>query len=244
MVNVLIAGLLCAASLADIEAQRAKAQRVVAARGERLEAVKKAFAAVSVPYPPREIFLRAFKQERKLELWARGAGDYVRVMDFDVCAASGDLGPKRKRGDMQVPEGFYVIDRFNPTSNFELSLGLDYPNASDRALKDGDDPGGDIFIHGSCVSIGCMAIVDEIRSLYTVAIDTYVHSGGKAIPVHVFPLRMNADGMRVLTEKASGNPALLDFWRSLEPGFTAFEATKKVPKVRVHPTTHLYELVR
>jgi len=59
-------------------------------------------------------------------------------------------GDKKVRGDGKTPEGTYFIDRRNPNSAFHLSLGISYPNARDvaeaRAL--GEEPGGDIFIHG------------------------------------------------------------------------------------------------
>jgi len=40
-------------------------------------------------------------------------------------------------GDVQVPEGFYELDWFNPQSNFYLSLHVSYPNAADRILAQG-----------------------------------------------------------------------------------------------------------
>ena len=54
---------------------------------------------------------------------------------------SGTTGPKRAEGDYQVPEGFYYINEFNPNSKYHLSLGLNYPNASDKILSDSIDPG-------------------------------------------------------------------------------------------------------
>lgn len=62
-------------------------------------------------------------------------------------------GHKEIEGDGRTPEGRYYIDRRNPSSTFHLSLGLSYPNAADRAKakKLGQDPGGDIFIHGGPV---------------------------------------------------------------------------------------------
>jgi murein L,D-transpeptidase YafK len=65
-------------------------------------------------------------------------------------------GAKRIRGDGKTPEGSYRIDRKNPGSRFHLSLGLDYPNAEDIAVAQaaGQDPGGDIFIHGASGKLG------------------------------------------------------------------------------------------
>ena len=56
-------------------------------------------------------------------------------VSYPICAGSGDLGPKRERGDGQVPEGLYEIDRFNPTSRYHLSLRVNYPNLSDRLRR-------------------------------------------------------------------------------------------------------------
>lgn len=59
-------------------------------------------------------------------------------------------GHKAVEGDGKTPEGTYFIDRRNPESRFHLSLGISYPNIYDRAAAEamGEDPGGDIFIHG------------------------------------------------------------------------------------------------
>jgi hypothetical protein len=114
-------------------------------------------------WPPARITLLAFKQERILEAWgANNAGPYSLLARYPILAASGTLGPKRREGDLQVPEGFYRIDSLNPASRFHLSLRVDYPNAEDRRHADGPNPrlGGDIYVHGNAVSIGCIAIGD------------------------------------------------------------------------------------
>ncbi|MEI7576689.1 MAG: L,D-transpeptidase family protein [Armatimonadota bacterium] len=122
-------------------------------------------------YPPKTLFLRAFKQEKELEVWA-GTRKLRLIKTFPILAASGVLGPKLQRGDRQVPEGWYHIDRFNPKSRFHLSLGLNYPNEADQIRSAGRDPGSDIFIHGSNVSIGCLAMGNPaIEEIYGVARD-------------------------------------------------------------------------
>ena len=72
------------------------------------------------------------------------------LRDFDVGFGFEPLGHKQIEGDGRTPEGSYYVDRRNPNSDFHLSLGISYPNAYDiaeaRAL--GEEPGGDIFIHG------------------------------------------------------------------------------------------------
>jgi murein L,D-transpeptidase YafK len=121
-----------------------------------------------------EIYIRAFKSEKELELWGKNTSDqeFLHIKTYTVCATSGLIGPKRMQGDLQIPEGFYYIDRFNPYSNFYLSLGINYPNTSDRILGDKNNLGGDIFIHGDCVTIGCLPITDsEIKELYIFCVE-------------------------------------------------------------------------
>ena len=102
----------------------------------------------SIDIDKLRIYLRAFKDEKKIELWAKNFTDskYKLIKVYKICRTSGDLGPKREQGDRQIPEGFYHINRFNPYSNFLLSLGLNYPNKSDRILGEKGNLGNDIFI--------------------------------------------------------------------------------------------------
>ena len=81
-------------------------------------------------------------------------------------------GHKAIEGDGKTPEGRYVINRYNPDSEFHLSLGISYPNNKDRARARalGKSPGGDIFIHGQPNkprrltkdwTLGCIAVTNE-----------------------------------------------------------------------------------
>lgn len=205
-------------------------ERVQRARAANEAVIRGKFRAAGVEYPG-EVFVRWFKQEAALELWARNAPQPFRmVASWPILVSSGKLGPKRRQGDLQVPEGFYEIDRFNPESLFHLSLGLNYPNASDRVLADPRNPGGDIFIHGKDKSVGCAPIGDAaIEELYLAALDA--RAGGQSrIAVHIFPARMSGKGWSDLTAR---NPKLAPFWAQLQPAFEAFERTRQLPKVTV-----------
>ncbi len=206
--------------------------RVAQARKTRGAIVRERCTALGLPYPPREIFLRAFKQEALLEVWARkDAGAFKLWNSYPVLAASGGPGPKRRAGDRQVPEGFYRIDRFNPESRFHLSLGIDYPNSSDRILSDRRNPGGDIFIHGKDVTIGCLPLGDEaIEELYLLALDTR-ERGQRSIAVHIFPARMA--GEEWARFRLGQSRELCSFWEQLQPVFDAFERTRRVPEIVV-----------
>jgi len=194
--------------------------RVATASARKRTELEKLFRERGLAYPPREVFLRVFKRERVLELWARaGAERFQLLRSYPICAASGELGPKRRAGDSQVPEGFYAIERFNPRSAFHLSLGIDYPNASDRNLGRRGNLGGDIFIHGGCASIGCVAIGDDsIDEVYLVATAARTR-GQRRIPVHIFPTRLDATGRKWLREQFAERPGLLRFWAGLQAGF-------------------------
>jgi hypothetical protein len=135
------------------------------------------FAKAGVVYPPRRLALLIFKKERRMAVWAANEKQPWRfVRSFPILAASGKPGPKLREGDYQVPEGLYRIAWLNPTSSYHLSMKVDYPNAFDRnvAQREGRTRlGGDIFIHGSNVSIGCVAIGDAaIEQVFTLVADT------------------------------------------------------------------------
>jgi hypothetical protein len=129
----------------------------------RRPALVAACAKAGLPYPPRELTLVAYKEERLLEVWGRGDGALARIVNHSILAASGKAGPKLRQGDLQVPEGIYRLTALNPASSYHLSIRVDYPNAFDRARAAEErrtDLGGDIFVHGRAVSIGCIAIGD------------------------------------------------------------------------------------
>jgi murein L,D-transpeptidase YafK len=150
-----------------------------------------------------------------------------------LCATSGVLGPKRKFGDAQVPEGFYELDWFNPQSNFFLSLHISYPNSADRILGSYANPGGDIFLHGNCVTIGCIPITDEgIKEVYWLAVEVHA-AGQRHIPIEIFPLELTAEGFKSLEKSHPNQPELLAFWRNLREGFDLFEKDHRALRVRV-----------
>lgn len=194
-------------------------------------------SSVDIAYPPDKIYIRIFKYERTLELWAQDDGDhkFKLLRKYSMTAFSGKLGPKRAEGDMQIPEGFYRVDRFNPASRYHLSLRIDYPNKSDIIRKKGDSPGGEIFIHGSNVTIGCVPVGNsQIENLYAIAVD--VKSAGQPdIPVHIFPFKMNSEfADSVFSENGCEDEGLLEFWKELTPVFNYFETHREIPAIEIN----------
>ena len=178
-----------------------------------------------------EMLLNYYKMEEKLEVWLKTSkqNSFTLFKSYNACAKSGTLGPKVVEGDLQTPEGFYKINVFNPMSNFHLSLGVDYPNAVDRA-RTGQNrrTGGDIYIHGNCVTVGCVPLTDDkIREVYVLAVEAR-NNGQKEIPVNIFPFRMTKAN---LERQGKLFPQHVDFWKTLQPGFDYFEKNKKMAKV-------------
>ena len=175
---VLLVGLILAGAYMLQEVMQGSFSRVQMTRGRKTvqevvdvygpavdERLSGRFEAAGVSYPAEEVVLVGLKRERVLEVWSSGPeGPLKLIQVYPILAASGRPGPKLKEGDLQVPEGLYRIESLNPNSRFHLSLRLNYPNDFDRAQarRDGrTDLGGDIMIHGSNVSIRCLAVGDE-----------------------------------------------------------------------------------
>lgn len=241
-VVAVLAALVCSAPLVESEAeagdflQRQRHHpRVKAALDRHLVALEDAFRAAGAVWPPRGVFIRSFKHEAITELWAAAAhtGDpHVLVRIFPICAASGELGPKRREGDLQVPEGFYRVSVFNPRSSYHLSLGVSYPNAADRFHSAGNSPGGAIMVHGNCVTIGCIPLQDgPIEELYLAAVLAR-DAGQGDIPIHIFPCRLDDPTCQArLAERSAARPELAAFWDGLVPGYLAFLQTGAPPRV-------------
>ncbi|AIZ62579.1 hypothetical protein PK28_00760 [Hymenobacter sp. DG25B] len=176
-----------------------------------------------------EVYVRVFKIGKRVEVWARNQGPepFQLFRQYALAGTSGTLGPKRRAGDGQVPEGCYRINRFNPNSLYHLSLGLDYPNAADLALHE-PTPGGDIFIHGSNVTVGCLPITNAcVEELYVRAVEARA-AGQQDIPVHIFPFALNTTDLDA--RWASPHYA---FWKTLAPFYTYFEQHHQLPPVLI-----------
>ncbi|MBI1222656.1 MAG: L,D-transpeptidase family protein [Bacteroidetes bacterium] len=203
--------------------QQKKYSRVRAAISEKEHAWKIELGKKDLALNNFEMLLVAFKAEDELQLFARkkGTEKYSHLKTYRICAKSGSLGPKRSQGDGQVPEGFYHIDRFNPSSNFYLSLGLNYPNTADQ-IKAVGNPGGDIFIHGSCVTIGCIPMTDDkIKEIYLLAVHAR-NNGQTKIPIYVFPFKMNDKNWNEQKRLLQKDSPLLSFWSQMKSGYNRF----------------------
>ena len=131
-----------------------------------------------------------------------------------------------------MPEGFYELDWFNPQSNFYLSLHVSYPKESDRILGERKNQGGDIFLHGNCVTIGCLPITDGgIKEVYWLAV--LARTMGSACPLR-FSGAYGCDELDELARERPDEPEVMAFWVKLKEGFDYFEKNRRPPRVHVN----------
>lgn len=153
------------------------------------------FKRAQVEFPPKKLAILVFKQDRRLEIYAQDnlASTWKFIRAFRVYAASGGIGPKLRAGDYQVPEGIYRIVGLNPDSHYDLSMELNYPNHLDREFASQDHRmhlGGNIFIHGSYKSIGCIAIGNRaIEQLFPLVY--YVGTDNVTVIIAPVDMRVN-----------------------------------------------------
>jgi len=216
------------------KAAQQKYPRVRKAYADKATVVKQLLATKNIKVEQANLYLRAFKEEKVMELWAKNKSDqaYQLVKEFEICETSGEIGPKRRQGDFQIPEGYYHISAFNPYSNFYLSLKVNYPNPSDRILHTkGYSTGGDIYIHGSCVTIGCLPIQDEfIKELYVLCVEAKNNGQGK-IPITIFPAKLNDSKYLKLKENYSTDTDKLGLWEDLKKGYDYFNKKHTMPSI-------------
>jgi murein L,D-transpeptidase YafK len=173
------------------------------------------------------VFLRIFKADLQAELWMKKGRTFELFETYQICAWSGQLGPKLQEGDGQAPEGFYTIGKgqLNPNSHYHRAFNLGFPNMLDRAYN---RTGSNLMVHGGCGSVGCYAMTDaaigEIWLLVTAALD----SGQERAGVHVFPFRMTEERLTAF----AWHP-WAEFWRDLKPAYDLFEETHIPPQIGI-----------
>ena len=219
----------------DFLTEQKKFERVRTAFEQKQGILEKTLNENEISVDNLNLLLIAYKDNDLLEVYAKTklAKSYKKILSYDICSRSGILGPKRKQGDEQVPEGFYHINRFNPKSNFYLSLGLNYPNLADEKKSNASNLGGDIFIHGSCVTIGCLPMTDNLmKEVYLLAV--YAKNNGQNnIPVYIFPFKMSDQNMTTYKTKFKDNKELISFWDNLKFGYDKFFKSSKELNIKV-----------
>jgi murein L,D-transpeptidase YafK len=186
--------------------------------------------------PSAPVLIRTYKKEAEFEIWKlTSSGRYALLKTYPMCRWSGQLGPKVREGDRQVPEGFYTITpgQMNPNSNYYLSFNVGYPNSFDRAWG---RTGGNIMVHGICSSAGCFSMTDnQIAEIYAIAREAF-NGGQREIQMQSYPFHMTAENLA----KYRLDPNIA-FWKQLKTGADHFEVTKTEPAVGVCAKHYVFD---
>lgn len=209
------------------------------------DSLKAQFTAKGLQWPAQYLYVRSFKYDGILEVWAKNtnAEPYKLFKSYKVCAFAGNLGPKRFEGDYQVPEGFYYFNEFKANSQYHMALGVNYPNASDRVLSDQRRPGSRIMVHGSCVTVGCIPLMDEpIEELYVITMAAKAN-GLDYIPLHIYPAKFKLTKSRAkVDEYVKTNPDYNPLLKSFMQVYFYFENKKQLPNIIVDENGY-YEIL-
>ncbi|MBU6235607.1 MAG: hypothetical protein KGQ41_07160 [Alphaproteobacteria bacterium] len=176
--------------------------------------------------PAEGLYIRTFKDTKKMEIWIKHNGKYELFDTYDMFF-SGGLGPKLKQGDKQAVEGGYTINRGMLVRDSLLGRAFNtgYPNTFDKAHH---RTGSALMVHAYWASAGCYAIKEKMYELYVLM--EMATRGGNEVQMHAFPFKMtqaNIDAHAVGDLKKHR-----DFWMSLKPIYEAFDRTE-VPQVAV-----------
>jgi murein L,D-transpeptidase YafK len=189
--------------------------------------------------PGEAMIIRIFKESSELEVWKRtAAGGYKLFKTYQICAWSGELGPKIKEGDRQSPEGFYNITPalLNPNSNYYLSFDTGFPNKFDSAHG---RTGSNLMIHGDCSSRGCYSMTDEaIAEIYALVRESF-KGGNATVQLQIFPFRMTP----VNLARHASSPHM-SFWQNIKEGYDRFEIARTPPAWDVCEKRYVFGLPR
>jgi murein L,D-transpeptidase YafK len=175
------------------------------------------------------VYLRAFKEEKELEVWMRAEGenDFSLFRVYGISDLAGNLGPKQREGDGQAPEGFYYVSRsgMRPDTRHHLGFDLGYPNEFDRSLG---RSGSDMLFHSGGRAAGSFALSrEDMNEVYTLA-DAALRNGHDFFRVNIFPFRMTDARMEAEWKR---QPKWISFWTNLKEGYDFFENVKAPPDV-------------
>jgi hypothetical protein len=95
-------------------------------------------------------------------------------------------------------------------------------------------PGGEIYIHGSCVTVGCIPLTDgPMEDLYILAAHAK-NMGQDFIPVHIFPVKFNVQrSVDYMNNFIKEDANLKQFISRLEDAFYYFEKYHQLPVILI-----------
>jgi len=206
----------------------------------------------SLTYNSLDVLLIGYKNELELQLWVRARNSnskYLRLKSFNITDSNvACLGPKSVLGDNLTPEGVYSVEFYSSLkwSDFYLAFRVSYPNDADIARRNywgiSAKPGGDINIHGCCISIGCIPIGNpDMEELFLLIRAN--QKNGSAVKILIFPFKFDdlATKGRFINQYRD-EVLLLGFWQSLERIHHYFLGSCQLPRVGFDDTTGNYTI--
>ncbi len=206
----------------------------------------------SLEYQDLDILFVVYKSELEFQVWAKKRtinSAYILIASYPITDPTvAKLGPKSRFGDSLTPEGIYSVDFYSSFrwSDYYLAFRVSYPNKFDHARRDfwnvGGKAGGDINIHGCCLSIGCIPLGNPaIEEVFFLARTN--QSNGSDISIIIFPFKFNN---KVLKDHHYGDSRIKswnkDFWNSLEDLHKYFKKYNKIPDFTINHNTGYYIL--
>ena len=173
------------------------------------------------------VYIQIFKEERKLELYAKMGSEFRLINSYPICNFSGGLGPKRLEGDFKSPEGFYSVDvrQLKPNSKYYRAINIGFPNEYDKAQG---YSGAYLMIHGECKSIGCYAMTNTYMDEIYRYVEAAFAYGQAKVDISIYPFRMTEQNLQ---RHRSSN--YISFWQQLKPGYDYFAKHHQPPMVSV-----------
>ena len=90
-------------------------------------------------------------------------------------------------------------------------------------------PGGKIYLHGDCVSVGCLPLTDAgISELYVYAVEAK-NAGQDEIPITILPFR-NTHPQKSVFEKEVGTE-IITLWKELTIAEKFFDENRIPPRI-------------
>jgi hypothetical protein len=170
----------------------------------------------------------------QLQLWIRNSkGTYVLLKAYPIQDYGGPLGPKVRQGDFQTPEGFYKVTDLKPGELVD-AIGLDFPNTYDRKHRRAgvSNLGGNILIHGENVTVGCLAMGNDIKEIYSIVAATKRANPSSEIGVDIYPFPLTDANLAKVPPPPPGvSFDFKAFWKKMQPGYLAFQQTHLPPTI-------------
>lgn len=214
--------------------EQLRKRRIRKAYEEKEQALLQSAQALGFGTLQNYLYIRVFKKEGEVEAWLSpkgGNGEFQLFKTYKLCAKSGGLGPKMKRRDDNIPEGFYTLTEFDARDGSDYAaMTISYPNAAD--LNRGADKGGQVDIRGGCdPDRGNMPLTEDgIKELYILAVEA--KNIGQDIPVHIFPQKLSDGNFEFMQTEYGGGGKLLELWGSMKPAYDYFTYLRKLPQAQ------------